>query len=202
MSAYWIVGFIVTEEICEGLALPATCPLQRSHPSLKTSRPHDLSSFLYPVHMPRKLHSVFFTGSFFSAGHQTSFSSNTCLGLWLWRHPCWVCSLSWTRYRPCVEICSSALKKWPDPTWQNGESTSKPLKAKSMNVWCILRALWAIWKALCPLLVSSRINRMRTLSKKSPWDTLSLWTPGGGKNYRLSALGFDLPTWSQSQWCP
>lgn len=83
MSAHWISILILSEEV----VLPATRPLHISQPPLKTSRPHDLSPFLYPTCMPSKLHSVIFVGSFFSAGHRTSFSSNTCLGLWLWSIP-------------------------------------------------------------------------------------------------------------------
>lgn len=113
MSAYWISIFIFIEEVCEGVALPATSPLHISRPSPKTSRPHDLSSSFYPVCMPSELCLVIFTGSLFSAGHRTSFSSNTCSGLWLWSIPAG-CVLS-------VGDVTGHMWKFTHLHWRNGQ---------------------------------------------------------------------------------
>lgn len=61
----------------------STSPLHVSHAHPTTARSHALRLSL-PVCIPSKFHPVIFHWiSLLSAGHCTSFLSNTCLGLWL-----------------------------------------------------------------------------------------------------------------------
>lgn len=112
----------------------------------------------------------FHWASLFSAGHCTSFFSNTCLGLGF-EESLWMSSLSWISYKPYVETDSSALKKWPDQPWQNAESNSKPLKGKGT-----LGTSWELceqWRKLLPTYLEKNTQKYDTIENiHETWSLL------------------------------